>query len=160
MTPFYQLAAVTLDGRHITMNEYAGKVVLVVNTASRCGFTSQYAGLETLYQQYVDQGLVVLGFPCNQFGKQEPGDAKEIAQFCQANYGVSFPMFGKVMVNGTEAHPLFKYLKKELPGVLGGRIAWNFTKFLLGRDGEPLKRFAPVTRPEKMDAAIRAALAR
>lgn len=99
MTPFYQLAAVTLDGRHITMNEYAGKVVLVVNTASRCGFTSQYAGLETLYQQYVDQGLVVLGFPCNQFGKQEPGDAKEIAQFCQANYGVSFPMFGKVMVN-------------------------------------------------------------
>jgi len=160
MTPFYQLAAVTLDGRHITMNEYAGKVVLVVNTASRCGFTSQYAGLETLYQQYVDQGLVVLGFPCNQFGKQEPGDAKEIAQFCHANYGVSFPMFGKVMVNGTEAHPLFKYLKKELPGVLGGRIAWNFTKFLLGRDGEPLKRFAPVTRPEKMDAAIRAALAR
>ena len=132
MTPFYQLAAVTLDGRHITMNEYAGKVVLVVNTASRCGFTSQYAGLETLYQQYVDQGLVVLGFPCNQFGKQEPGDAKEIAQFCQANYGVSFPMFGKVMVNGTEAHPLFKYLKKELPGVLGGRIAWNFTKFCWG----------------------------
>lgn len=158
MTSFYQLTATSLDGRPIPMADYAGKVVLVVNTASQCGFTPQYAGLEALYKKYAAQGLVVLGFPCNQFGKQEPGGADDISKTCYINYGVSFPMFEKVEVNGTSAHPLFRYLKNELPGVLGGRIKWNFTKFLIGRSGEPLKRFAPMTKPEKMEAAILAAL--
>lgn len=158
MTRFYQLTATSLDGRPISMADYAGKVVLVVNTASQCGFTPQYAGLEALYKKYADRGLVMLGFPCNQFGKQEPGGADEISKTCHINYGVSFPMFEKVEVNGSAAHPLFRYLKNELPGVLGGRIKWNFTKFLIGRDGKPLKRFAPMTKPEKMEAAILAAL--
>ena len=158
MTPFYQLTATRLRGQPLSMADYAGKVVLVVNTASHCGFTPQYAGLEALYKKYAAQGLVVLGFPCNQFGKQEPGGADEIEQTCHVNYGVSFPMFEKVEVNGNAAHPLFRYLKNELPGVLGGRIKWNFTKFLIGRDGKPLKRFAPMTTPEKMDPAILAAL--
>ncbi|HDT1286377.1 MULTISPECIES: glutathione peroxidase [unclassified Enterobacter] len=160
MTRFYQLTATRLDGRLISMADYAGKVVLVVNTASQCGFTPQYAGLEALYKKYADQGLVVLGFPCNQFGKQEPGGADEISKTCHINYGVSFPMFEKVEVNGNAAHPLFRYLKNELPGVLGGRIKWNFTKFLIGRDGKPLKRFAPMTTPEKMERAIVEALGR
>ena len=154
MTPFHQLTATTLSGQLISMADYAGKVVLVVNTASRCGFTPQYAGLETLYKKYAAQGLMVLGFPCNQFGKQEPGGADDIAQTCQINYGVTFPVFAKVEVNGRAAHPLFRYLKNELPGVLGGRINWNFTKFLIGRDGKPIKRFAPITTPEKIEAAI------
>lgn len=158
MPPFHQLSALSLDGQPVSMADYAGKVVLVVNTASRCGFTPQYGGLEALYKKYADQGLVVLGFPCNQFGKQEPGGADEIAQTCRVNYGVSFPMFGKVEVNGSAAHPVFRYLKKALPGVLGGRIKWNFTKFLIGRDGKPLRRFAPYTSPEKMEASIIAAL--
>ncbi|MEQ5135965.1 MULTISPECIES: glutathione peroxidase [Providencia] len=158
MTPFYQLTATSLGGQHISMADYAGKVVLVVNTASHCGFTPQYEGLEALYKKYSDQGLVVLGFPCNQFGKQEPGGAEEIEQTCYINYGVSFPMFEKIDVNGSAAHPVFRYLKSELPGLLGGRIMWNFTKFLIGRDGKPLKRFAPFTTPEKMEAAIVAAL--
>ncbi len=158
MTTFHQLTATSLHGQPISMADYAGKVVLVVNTASQCGFTPQYAGLEKLYKKYADQGLVVLGFPCNQFGKQEPGGADDIAQTCHVNYGVSFPMFGKVEVNGATAHSLFRYLKEALPGVLGGRIKWNFTKFLIGRDGKPLKRFAPMTTPEKMEAAIVAAL--
>ncbi|HDR2679749.1 TPA: glutathione peroxidase [Enterobacter mori] len=158
MTRFYQFTATSLDARPILMADYAGKVVLVVNTASQCGFTPQYAGLEALYKKYATQGLVVLGFPCNQFGKQEPGGADEISKTCHINYGVSFPMFEKVEVNGSAAHPLFRYLKNELPGVLGGRIKWNFTKFLIGRNGEPLKRFAPMTKPEKMEAAILAAL--
>lgn len=158
MTHFYQLTATSLDGRPISMADYAGKVVLIVNTASQCGFTPQYAGLEALYKKYGPQGLVVLGFPCNQFGKQEPGGADDISKTCYISYGVSFPMFEKVEVNGTSAHPLFRYLKNELPGVLGGRIKWNFTKFLIGRNGEPLKRFAPMTKPEKMEAAILAAL--
>lgn len=158
MTPFYKLSATSLHGQLISMADYAGHLVLVVNTASHCGFTPQYAGLEALYTKYASQGLVVLGFPCNQFGKQEPGDAEEIAQTCQLNYGVSFPMFGKVEVNGAAAHPIFRYLKDELPGVLGGRVKWNFTKFLIGRDGKPLKRFAPITTPEKMEPAILAAL--
>lgn len=158
MTTFYQLSATSLGGQLISMADYAGKVVLVVNTASHCGFTPQYGGLEALYKKYAAQGLVVLGFPCNQFGKQEPGGAVEIAQICQINYGVSFPMFAKVEVNGRSAHPVFRYLKNELPGVLGGRIKWNFTKFLIGRDGKPLKRFAPFTPPEKMEAALLAAL--
>lgn len=158
MTTFYQLTATSLRGEPILMADYAGKLVLVVNTASKCGFTPQYAGLEMLYKKYGAQGLVVLGFPCNQFGKQEPGGADDIAQTCHNNYGVSFPMFEKVDVNGAAAHPVFRYLKAELPGVLGGRILWNFTKFLIGRDGKPLKRFAPITTPQKMEAAIVAAL--
>lgn len=159
MTPFHQLTAISLRGQPISMADYAGKVVLVVNTASHCGFTPQYAGLEALYKKYADQGLVVLGFPCNQFGKQEPGGADDIVQTCHINYGVSFPMFGKVEVNGAATHPVFRYLKEELPGVLGGRIKWNFTKFLIGRNGKPLRRFAPISTPEKMEAAILAALA-
>ncbi|MDU5782482.1 MAG: glutathione peroxidase [Pantoea sp.] len=158
MSAFHQLAANSLRGELVSMADYAGKLVLVVNTASHCGFTPQYAGLERLYKKYADQGLMVLGFPCNQFGKQEPGGADEIAQTCHVNYGVSFPMFEKVAVNGHLTHPVFGYLKEALPGVLGGRIKWNFTKFLIGRDGKPLKRFAPITPPEKMEAAIRAAL--
>ncbi|ATF92917.1 glutathione peroxidase [Cedecea neteri] len=158
MNPFHQLTATSLTGQQISMSDYAGKLVLVVNTASQCGFTPQYAGLEALYKKYAEQGLVVLGFPCNQFGKQEPGDADEIAQTCHINYGVSFPMFAKVEVNGAASHPVFRYLKQELPGVLGGRIKWNFTKFMIGRDGKPLKRFAPLTTPEKMEAAVVAAL--
>lgn len=158
MTTFHQLNATSLQGQLISMADYAGKLILVVNTASHCGFTPQYAGLEMLYKKYADQGLVVLGFPCNQFGKQEPGGAEEITQTCRINYGVSFPMFEKVEVNGDAAHPVFRYLKEALPGVLGGRIKWNFTKFLIGRDGKPLKRFAPISTPEKMEAAIVAAL--
>ena len=158
MTTFYQLTATSLGGHLVSMADYTGKVVLVVNTASHCGFTPQYGSLEALYKKYADQGFVVLGFPCNQFGKQEPGGAEEIAQTCYINYGVSFPMFDKVEVNGASTHPVFCYLKSELPGLLGGRIKWNFTKFLIGRDGKPLKRFAPFTAPEKMEAAIVAAL--
>lgn len=158
MSTFHELAATSLSGQLIPMADYAGKLVLVVNTASHCGFTPQYTGLESLYQEYAAQDLVVLGFPCNQFGKQEPGGAEEIAQTCYINYGVSFPMFGKVEVNGASAHPVFRYLKAELPGVLGGRINWNFTKFLIGRDGKPLRRFAPFSTPEKMKAVIVAAL--
>ncbi|MDW2643556.1 glutathione peroxidase [Citrobacter sp. HN-141] len=158
MTTFYQLTATSLDGQRIPMADYAGKLVLVVNTASHCGFTPQYAGLEALYKKYAARGLVVLGFPCNQFGKQEPGNADEIAQTCHVNYGVSFPMFEKVEVNGAATHPVFRYLKDELPGMLGGRIKWNFTKFLIGRDGKPLKRFAPFTTPAKMETVILAAL--
>ncbi|WP_285129594.1 glutathione peroxidase [Leclercia adecarboxylata] len=158
MTTFHQLSATSLRGQLVSMADYADKLVLVVNTASHCGFTPQYAGLEKLYKKYADRGLVVLGFPCNQFGKQEPGGADDISQTCHINYGVSFPMFEKVEVNGAATHPVFRYLKEELPGVLGGRIKWNFTKFLVGRDGKPLKRFAPISTPEKMEAAILAAL--
>lgn len=158
MTSFYQLSATSLSGQQIAMADYAGKLVLVVNTASHCGFTPQYAGLEALYKKYAAQGLVVLGFPCNQFGKQEPGGADDISRTCYINYGVSFPMFEKVDVNGAAAHPLFRYLKDALPGVLGGRIKWNFTKFLVGRDGKPLKRFAPISTPEKLETAIITAL--
>lgn len=154
MAPFHQLAATSLGGQLISMKDYADKVVLVVNTASHCGFTPQYNGLESLYKKYAPQGFVVLGFPCNQFGKQEPGSAEEIAQTCFINYEVSFPIFEKVDVNGSSAHPIFRYLKNELPGLMGGRIKWNFTKFLIGRDGKPLKRFAPFTTPEKMEAII------
>ncbi|MEY0970437.1 glutathione peroxidase [Providencia huaxiensis] len=158
MAPFHQLAATSLGGQLISMKDYAGKVVLVVNTASHCGFTPQYNGLESLYKKYAPQGFVVLGFPCNQFGKQEPGGAEEIAQTCFINYEVRFPMFEKVDVNGSSAHPIFRYLKNELPGLMGGRVKWNFTKFLIGRDGKPLKRFAPFTTPEKMEAIILSAL--
>ncbi|MDJ1479064.1 glutathione peroxidase [Cytophagaceae bacterium DM2B3-1] len=150
-TPFYQLSARSLQGKDISMDTYKGKTVLVVNTASQCGLTPQFEGLEKLYEKYKDRGLVILGFPCNQFGNQEPGDEKSIAEGCVINYGVTFQMFHKIEVNGTDAHPVFKYLKKELPGLLGGRIKWNFTKFLIDKNGKPVKRFAPITKPEAID---------
>ena len=148
---FYQFSAKTLQGKDVQMEAFKGKTVLVVNTASKCGLTPQYEGLEELYQKYIDQGLVILGFPCNQFGNQEPGDEKSISEGCLINYGVSFPMFAKIEVNGDGAHPIYNYLKKELPGFLGGRIKWNFTKFLVDANGEPVKRFAPTSSPEKIN---------
>jgi glutathione peroxidase len=155
MSPFYTFSAQSLNGTPVALSDFSGKLVLVVNTASKCGFTPQYAGLEALYKEFADDGLVILGFPCNQFGKQEPGDAEQIAQTCQINYGVTFPMFAKVDVNGADAHPLFKWLTAELPGWLGQSIKWNFTKFLIGSDGKPIKRFASITKPENMAGLIR-----
>lgn len=155
MSPFHTFSAHALNGTPIALSDYAGKLVMVVNTASHCGFTPQYAGLEALYQELGDKGLVILGFPCNQFGKQEPGDAVDITQTCQVNYGVTFPMFAKVDVKGANAHPLFTWLTEELPGWFGASIKWNFTKFLIGRDGKPIKRFASITKPEKMANFIR-----
>ena len=151
---FYQFTATSLRGMDISMDQYKGKVVLVVNTASKCGLTPQYEGLEKLYRKYSDKGLVILGFPCNQFGNQEPGSEKEIEESCLINYGVSFPMFSKIDVNGDNAHPIFMYLKNRLPGFFGKKIRWNFAKFLIGRDGIPVKRFAPQTVPEKMEKDI------
>jgi len=149
-----------LSGEMQNLADYQGKVVLIVNTASECGFTPQYEGLETLYQQFKDQGLMVLGFPCNQFGKQEQGDAAQIGAFCQKNYGVSFPMFSKIDVNGDNAAPLYRQLKQAAPGVMGTKaIKWNFTKFLLNQQGEVIKRYAPTTKPEDIRADIEAALA-
>jgi glutathione peroxidase len=149
----------TIKGEQKTLADYAGKAVLVVNTASKCGFTPQYKGLEELWQAYKDRGLVVLGFPCNQFGKQEPGNEGAISEFCELNYGVSFPLFKKIDVNGGDAHPLFVQLKKQAPGLLGSeRIKWNFTKFLIGRDGTLVKRYAPLTKPEELKADIEALL--
>ena len=150
MSQFYQFSARKLDGELQPMSAYEGKLVLVVNTASRCVFTSQYASLENLYQEFKDQGLVVLGFPCNQFGQQEPGDAEQVGQTCYLNYGVSFPMFAKLEVNGAGAHPLFNWLKQVLPGFPVSAIKWNFTKFLLNKKGQAVKRFAPFTAPEKL----------
>ena len=149
-----------LSGEMQNLADYQGKVVLIVNTASECGFTPQYEGLETLYQQLKDQGLMVLGFPCNQFGKQEQGDAAQIGAFCQKNYGVSFPMFSKIDVNGDNAAPLYQQLKQAAPGVMGTKaIKWNFTKFLLNQQGEVIKRYAPTTKPEDIRADIEVALA-
>ncbi|AMB85678.1 glutathione peroxidase [Pseudomonas agarici] len=149
----------TIKGEQKTLGDFAAKVMLVVNTASKCGFTPQYRGLERLWQNYKDQGLVVLGFPCNQFGRQEPGDEGAICAFCELNYGVSFPLFKKIEVNGDGAHPLFVQLKKEAPGLLGSqRIKWNFTKFLIDKDGERVKRFAPLTKPEDLTREIEALL--
>jgi glutathione peroxidase len=136
------------------MSEYEGKVILVVNTASKCGLTPQYEGLQKLYEQYEDRGLVILGFPCNQFANQEPGDENSIAEGCLVNYGVTFPMFSKIEVNGNGTHPIFKYLKEQLGGVLGSRIKWNFTKFLLNAEGTPIKRYAPTTKPESIASDI------
>ena len=158
MKAFHQLSATSLRGQDIRMSDFEGQVVLVVNTASQCGFTPQYAGLEALYRKYKDQRFVVLGFPCNQFGQQEPGSADEIAATCQINYGVTFPVFAKTNVNGPEAHPVFQLLTAAKPGFFGPRIRWNFTKFLIGRDGKALRRFAPFTPPEKIEPFIRAAL--
>ncbi|MAU17379.1 MAG: glutathione peroxidase [Muricauda sp.] len=151
---FYDFEAERLDGSIEKMEKYKDKTIVVVNTASKCGLTPQYKGLEELYQKYRDKGLVVLGFPCNQFGNQEPGDANNIKEFCQVNYGVSFPIFAKVDVNGTNAHPIFKYLKSELRGLLGGKIKWNFTKFVIDKTGMPVKRFAPTTTPSSMASYI------
>lgn len=148
---FYQFTAKSLQGKEVAMENYKGKFVLVVNTASKCGLTPQYEGLENLYKKFRDQGLVILGFPCNQFGNQEPGDEKSISEGCLINYGVTFPMFAKIEVNGTNAHPIFKYLKKELTGFAGGWIKWNFTKFLIDKNGKPIKRFSPTTSPKKIE---------
>lgn len=160
MTSLRDFTADQLDGTSHPLAAYDGKVVLVVNTASKCGFTPQYEGLEELWREYRDAGLVVLGFPCNQFGGQEPGDAEEIGGFCERNYGVSFPMFAKVDVNGDDAHPLFVWLRSAAKGALGSRrIKWNFTKFLIGRDGEVIDRFASATPPVKLRGSIEKALA-
>ncbi|MDO6386312.1 MULTISPECIES: glutathione peroxidase [unclassified Uliginosibacterium] len=158
MSSFHQFSARSLRGEPVDFSRYAGKVVLVVNTASQCGLTPQYTGLEALYQKYREHGLEILGFPCNQFGQQEPGGVKEIEQTCLLNYGVSFPMFEKVDVNGGQSHPLFAWLRGALPGFFGQKIRWNFTKFLIGRDGQPIKRFAPITKPAALEAQVRRAL--
>ncbi|HEX5841640.1 MAG TPA: glutathione peroxidase [Pseudomonas sp.] len=155
----FDIPVTTIKGEQKTLADFGGKAVLVVNTASKCGFTPQYKGLENVWQQYKDKGLVVLGFPCNQFGKQEPGDEGAISEFCELNFGVSFPLFKKVDVNGSDAHPLFVKLKKSAPGLLGSQgIKWNFTKFLLSADGQVIKRFAPTTKPEDLTAEIEALL--
>lgn len=158
MTTAFEFSAETLAGKTQPLKAYAGKVLLIVNTASQCGFTPQYAGLEELYAAHKDDGFVVLGFPCNQFGGQEPGSEEEIGEFCQLNYGVTFPMFEKVDVNGDDAHPLFTWLKKEKSGLLGGKIKWNFTKFLVGRDGQVIDRYAPTTKPEDLEGDVVSAL--
>ena len=155
MTNIYAFTAARLDGGEQSLAEYRGQVLLIVNTASQCGFTPQYAGLESLYENLHPRGLTILGFPCNQFGAQEPGSADEIGAFCQKNYGVSFPMFAKIEVNGDAAHPLFKFLKHEKGGILGTEnIKWNFTKFLIGRNGEVAARYAPQTKPEELEGPI------
>jgi glutathione peroxidase len=152
MTTAYEFSAKTLDGQEQSLSDYQGKAMLVVNTASKCGFTPQYTGLEQLWEKYQDKGLVVLGFPCDQFGHQEPGDADEIRNFCSLNYDVSFPLYEKVEVNGGAAHPLWKWLKKEKPGLLGMEaIKWNFTKFLVDKTGKVVKRYAPTDTPEKIE---------
>lgn len=153
------IACTTLSGEQKTLAHYQGKVLLVVNTASKCGFTPQYKGLEALWQQYREQGLVIMGFPCNQFGQQEPGDEAAISEFCELNFGVSFPLFKKVEVNGNQAHPLFVQLKKRAPGLLGSQsIKWNFTKFLISGDGQRVKRYGPTTKPEALKGDIEAYL--
>ena len=153
----YDFSAETIAGNDKELSDYQGKVLLVVNTASKCGFTPQFGGLETLYEKYKDQGLEVLGFPCNQFKSQDPGSNGEIAEFCQVNYGVTFPMFSKIDVNGADAHPLYKFLKSEMPGILGSEgIKWNFTKFLIGKDGSPVQRFSPQTRPDALEQFVQA----
>jgi glutathione peroxidase len=158
----YSFSVETLDGRVARLADFKGKVLLIVNTASQCGFTPQYAGLEALYRTYKQSGLEVLGFPCNQFGGQEPGTAADIGMFCERNYGVSFPMFAKIDVNGEKAHPLYRFLRKTKPGLLGplgsGAIKWNFTKFLVDRDGNVVKRYAPNDTPESIAGDIQKSL--
>ena len=156
----YEFSANLLDGQPLSLEYFRGRVLLVVNTASKCGFTPQYAALEALYKEYNARGLEVLAFPCNQFGRQEPGEADEIAAFCERNYGVSFPVFAKIDVNGAEAHPLYRWLKQEKPGLLGiGRIPWNFTKFLIGRGGQVVSRHGPKMDPGKLRGEIEELLA-
>jgi glutathione peroxidase len=158
MTSLSDFSAAAIDGTDTELSQYADKVVLVVNTASQCGFTDQYKGLQALHETYADQGLVVLGFPCDQFGGQEPGTEEEISDFCERNFGVTFPLFSKLDVNGDDAHPLFTWLKESKGGLLGSAIKWNFTKFLIGRDGQVIERYAPQTEPEKLVEDIEAAL--
>ena len=156
----YDFEAKSISGKDISLSQFKGQVMLIVNTASKCGFTPQFGGLETLYKTYAGKGLAVVGFPCNQFGSQDPGTDGDIAEFCQVNYGVSFPMMGKVDVNGPAAHPLYKWLSAEAPGMLGSKaIKWNFTKFLVGKDGQVIKRYAPLDKPADMAKDIEAALA-
>lgn len=160
MATVYDFEAQSITGKPVSLADYRGKVLLIVNTASACGFTPQFAGLETLWKEYGAKGLAVLGFPSNEFGAQDPGSNDEIASFCQVNYGVSFPMMAKVDVNGAQAHPLYRWLTAEAPGMLGSKaIKWNFTKFLVGRDGRVIKRYAPTDKPESMHRDIEAALA-
>ncbi len=160
MTTLYDFEALQIDGKTVALKKFKGKALLIVNTASACGFTPQFAGLEELHQTYGKQGLVVLGFPCNQFGAQDAGSNAEIAEFCQLNYGVSFPMMAKIEVNGTDAHPLYQWLTREAPGVMGTTaIKWNFTKFLVGKDGSVRKRYAPTDTPASLAGDIEAALA-
>ena len=160
MPSIYDFEAQPIHGPTVSLSQYRGKVLLIVNTASACGFTPQFAGLEELHRQYGDQGLVVLGFPCNQFGGQDPGSNDEIASFCQLNYGVSFPMMAKIDVNGAHASPLYQWLTAEAPGLLGSKaIKWNFTKFLVGREGRVIRRYAPQDAPKKLAADIETALA-
>lgn len=160
MSSIDDFQAARIDGTPLRLADYRGQVLLIVNTASACGFTPQLGGLETLHKQYADQGLVVLGFPCNQFGSQDPGSNDEIASFCQLNYGVSFPMMAKINVNGADASPLYKWITTEAPGLLGSKaIKWNFTKFLVGKDGRVIRRYAPQDAPKKLDKDIEAALA-
>ena len=159
MTSIYDFEAVRIDGQPVPLESYRGKVLLIVNTASQCGFTPQFGGLEDLHKNYADQGLAVLGFPSNQFGAQDPGSNDEIGAFCTRNYGVSFPMMAKVDVNGADAAPLFRWLVKEKPGLLGiEAIKWNFTKFLVGRDGRVIRRYAPLDKPASMTKDIEEAL--
>jgi glutathione peroxidase len=160
MSTIYDFEASQIDGKTVPLKKYQGKVLLIVNTASACGFTPQFGGLEELHQQYGKKGLVVLGFPCNQFGAQDPGSNDEIAQFCQLNYGVSFPMMAKIDVNGPSADPLFQWVTAEAPGLLGSKaIKWNFTKFLIGKDGQVIKRYAPTDEPKALAKDIDTALA-
>jgi glutathione peroxidase len=160
MPTVYDFEVLQIDGQPVALSQFKGRVLLIVNTASACGFTPQFAGLEALHNSYGDKGLVVLGFPCNQFGAQDKGSNDEIASFCQRNYGVSFPMMAKVEVNGAKAHPLYQWLCEQAPGVLGTKaIKWNFTKFLVGKDGQVLKRYAPTDKPASLDKDILAALA-
>ena len=160
MTSLYDFQAARIDGQPVRLSDYRGQVLLIVNTASACGFTPQFAGLEELHKKYAARGLVLLGFPCNQFGKQDPGSNLDIGAFCEKNYGVDFTMMSKIDVNGPNAIPLYDWLKKQAPGVLGTKsIKWNFTKFLIGRDGKVIKRYAPKTKPKELEADIEAALA-
>jgi glutathione peroxidase len=156
----YDFSALTIDGTDLPLSTFRGHPLLIVNVASKCGFTPQYAGLEELYRKYHGRGLEVLGFPCDQFGHQEPGDETAIKEFCSLNFGVTFPMFAKIKVNGADAHPLYEYLKSALPGILGlEAIKWNFTKFLVGKDGVPIKRYAPGDKPAAIEPDVEAALA-
>jgi glutathione peroxidase len=154
LSSIYDFTAKSLGGKDVSLADYRGQVLLVVNTASKCGFTPQYEGLEKLHEGLHPKGFTVLGFPCNQFGAQEPGSADEIGQFCQANYGVTFPMFAKIDVNGPDAHPLYDYLKHEKSGLFGSRIKWNFTKFLVDRAGKVIARYAPTTKPKDLEKPI------
>ena len=160
MSPVYDFEALQINGKPVSLSKFKGKAMLIVNTASACGFTPQFAGLEELHKSYAGKGLVVLGFPCNQFGAQDAGSNIEIAEFCQLNYGVSFPMMAKIDVNGAQAHPLYQWLAEEAPGLLGSKaIKWNFTKFLVGKDGTVLKRYAPTDTPASLARDVEAALA-